>query len=231
MSKVLIIEDEPTTRLLLKRCIEKLGHRATESSSGSAGLRNAMESSPDLVVLDVNLPDFNGFEVCKALRNASFSGAILMLTGRSSIEDKATGFGSGADDYICKPYDIRELRLRISALLRRHSWHNKAMAHCRLGDVDIDLDKRIASKEGCSVDLTKTEWSLLQLLMQYPGKPVSRDTILDSVWGYDKSPSPRTVDTHVWRLRRKLGGGNESNNPIENVHGEGYRLQVPGKDA
>lgn len=215
---------------LLRRCLISQGHRVLETGDGHEGLRIALAEKPDAIVMDVNLPSLSGFEICDALRNASFYGAILMLTARDSMDDKLTGLSRGADDYICKPFDVRELMARVAALLRRHTWKSLLASSCRVGDVEIDIEQRRASKAGRELSLTKTEWSLLKLLLQNAGKPVSRDKMLDAVWGYDHYPSTRTIDTHVWRLRRKLSGEGPLSGPIEKVQGEGYRF-VPNSES
>ena len=222
MAKILIVEDDATTRTLLRAVVQSQGHRSTECRDGAEGLRVAMEERPDLAILDVNLPGLSGLEVCAALRRAHFGGAIILVTARQSVEDRVRGLGEGADDYLCKPFDIRELQARIAALLRRDERKAARQRACRLGDIEVDLGQKVALKDGRPFSLTKTEWSLLELLLENEGRPVSRERILDSVWGYEHFPSTRTVDTHVYRLRRKLGG--EVGALIRNVHGEGYAL-------
>ncbi|MFA5263496.1 MAG: response regulator transcription factor [Opitutaceae bacterium] len=224
MPRILIIEDEPTTVVLVRHCLQNQGHRVLEARDGAEGLRIAMEERPDAVILDVNLPHLSGFEICEALRRADFSGAILMLTARHSMDDKIAGLSRGADDYICKPFDIRELIARISALLRRRARQDQNSLQCRLGDVEVDFAQKQVRKAGKPLALTKTEWGLLSILIKNEGRPVSRDQMLDSVWGYDQSPSTRTIDTHVYRLRRKLSQEGNAEPLIENVHGQGYRL-------
>jgi DNA-binding response OmpR family regulator len=191
---------------------------------GAEGLKIAMAERPDAIILDVNLPHLSGFEVCEALRRADFSGAILMLTARHSMDDKLAGLSRGADDYICKPFDVRELNARIAALLRRRTRQDQNSLHYRLGDVEVDFAQKQVRKAGKLLALTKTEWALLSILVRNEGKPVSRNQILDSVWGYDQFPSTRTIDTHVYRLRRKLSQEGNAEPLIENVHGQGYRL-------
>jgi len=224
MPRVLIIEDEPTTMVLVRHCLLSQGYRILQARDGSEGLRMAMTEQPDAIILDVNLPNLSGFEVCESLRRADFSGAILMLTARHSMDDKIAGLSRGADDYICKPFDIRELNARISALLRRKARQVQSSRQVQLGAIEVDLEQKQVRKAGKALALTKTEWALLSLLIKNEGKPVSRDQMLDSVWGYDQSPSTRTIDTHVYRLRRKLSNEGDAEALIENVHGEGYRL-------
>ncbi len=224
MPRVLIIEDEPTTMVLVRHCLLSQGYRILQARDGAEGLKIAMAERPDAIILDVNLPNLSGFDVCEALRRADFPGAILMLTARHSMDDKVAGLSRGADDYICKPFDIRELNARISALLRRRGRQIHESRQVQIGDVEVDLAQKQVRKAGKSLTLTKTEWALLSLLIKNEGKPVSRDQMLDSVWGYDQSPSTRTIDTHVYRLRRKLSQEGGAEPLIENVHGEGYRL-------
>lgn len=231
MSKILIIEDDPTTMVLIRHCLQPHGHRLLDASDGTEGLRVALSQHPELVVLDVNLPNLTGFEVCEALRRADYGGAILMLTARHSIDDKVAGLKRGADDYMGKPFDLREFVARIDALLRRRERQQVEHAKLAIGDIEIDLQNKVASRAGKPLVLTKTEWSILALLAKNQGKAVSRDKMLDAVWGYDRFPSPRTVDTHVWRLRRKLSDTDETKPIIRNVHGEGYKLGSPSVAA
>lgn len=228
MARILIVEDEPTTRMLLRTVLQSVGHRVFECRDGASGLQTALHEKPELAILDVNLPGLNGFELCAALRHARFDGGILLVTARQTIDDRVAGLGSGADDYLCKPFDIRELKARVAALLRRNERRVSKERTCTLGKIEVDLGQKVARREGMPFSLTKTEWSLLELLLQNEGRPVSRAKILDAVWGYDSSPTTRTVDTHVYRLRRKLG--DDVGALIRNVHGEGYALRHNASD-
>lgn len=225
MARLIIVEDDPVSLLLMQRAAQGLGHRVNTVADGARGLQATLEQKPDLVVLDVNLPQLSGFEICAALRRASYTGGILVVSARYTVDDKVAGLGHGADDYMVKPLDPREFLARIAAILRRHERTNQTTGPRKIGNIEIDLRTMKASKEGRDFPLTKTEWKLLDLLLQHEGRPVSRERILDTIWGYEQSPTTRTIDTHVYRLRRKLGLGPGSQGAIENVHGEGYVLR------
>lgn len=222
--RVLVIEDDPAMLDAVQLSLADQGYRVIEAHDGSQGLALALSEKPDLVVLDVMLPKLTGIEVCRELRRLHFPSPILMLTGLNQVDDRVTGLNAGADDYLPKPFSLREFYARIEALLRRA---DRVRQHSLVLDRDgvrIDLAHRTAARDGTSLNLTKTEFALLDLLAQHAGEVVSRQTILDVVWGYTRFPSTRTVDTHIWRLRKKLGDGGETPRWIQPVHGQGYCL-------
>lgn len=224
--RVLLVDDEADFREFVKTCLEKENYRILEAADGDRGLQMALEEKPDLVVLDIEMPGLNGIAVCAELRRLQFPGPILMLTSRKDIEHRVRGLNTGADDYLAKPFDHREFLARIKALLRRQQQHLQKCLVLQFGDARVDLEKRTATRAGTPLKLTKTEFALLDLLAKNAGKPVSRERILDSVWGYTYFPTTRTVDTHVYRLRKKLGGTGDQSRWIKKIQGEGYCLSV-----
>lgn len=224
--RVLVVEDEPSLMFTVRTCLHQQGFRVIEATDGKQGLDLALGEKPALVVLDVGLPQLNGLEVCRRLRQLDFAGSILMLTSRAHVDDRVNGLEAGADDYLAKPFEARELIARINALLRRQRRTELKTLILQLGEIQIDLGRKTATRNGESLDLTKTEFALLELLAKNAGHPVSRDSILDVVWGYTRFPNTRTVDTHIWRLRKKLGDDGDAPRWIKRVHGEGYLLAV-----
>ncbi len=226
--RILVIEDDRNMLDAIQLSLADQGYRVIEARDGNEGLALALSQKPDLLVLDVVLPDLSGFEICAELRRLHFAAPILMLTGLNQVDDRVKGLNAGADDYLPKPFSLKEFYARIQALLRRTERERQHSQVLTLGDVVVDLAHRSATRDGRALDLTKTEYALLDLLGQHPGEVVSRQTILDVVWGYTRFPSTRTVDTHIWRLRKKLGDGGEQPRWIRHVHGRGYCLTPDG---
>jgi two-component system, OmpR family, response regulator MprA len=227
--RILIVEDERIVSQVLERCLKLEGYRVLLADDGEAGLNMALKERPDLVVLDIRLPGLDGVAVCARLRQVGFESPVLMLTSKTMVQDRVTGLNAGADDYLAKPFASDEFVARINALLRRRT---RAAAASRpgllkLGDVHIDLAEKYATRAGQPLALTKTEYSILELLASHEGKPVSRENMLDVVWGYTRLPTTRTIDTHIWRLRKKIGDDGESPRWIKLVHGRGYCLSLP----
>lgn len=210
----------------VKLCLTGAGYRVLEAADGTQGLELAIAESPDLVILDVMMPGMNGFEVCAALRQRKFAQPILMLTTRQEVADRVKGLGLGADDYLGKPFDARELLARVHALLRRFQRITAEPPVLRFAQVVVDLGKQTATRKGKPLPLTKTEFAILELLAATPGEPVSREHLLASVWGYTYLPSTRTVDTHIWRLRKKLGDDSDKPQWIKSLPGRGYALTL-----
>ncbi|HKS36898.1 MAG TPA: response regulator transcription factor [Verrucomicrobiae bacterium] len=222
--RVLVVDDEPEFRDFVKACLERDGYRVLEANNGRRGLEVALKEKPDLVVLDRVMPELAGTAVCAELRRLNFQGPILMLTSKREVEQRISGLSSGADDYLPKPVDPRELLARIKALLRRQHRNEQKSLILKFGDVLVDLEKREATRGTTPIKLTKTEFALLEVLARNAGKPVLREQILDSVWGYTYFPTTRTVDTHIYRLRKKLGDDGERPKWIRKIQGEGYCL-------
>ena len=228
---VLVVDDDPNVVELARLYLERDGYRVLTALDGADGLASAREERPDIVVLDVMLPRLNGLDVCRALREESQI-PIIMLTARVEEEDRLTGLGLGADDYITKPFSPRELAARVRAVLRRSGSDDTAPGPSTLsaGPVEIDQQYRRVRVNGAEVRLTPTEFRLLSLLMRQPGRTFTRDEIIDRVLDDEFDGFDRTVDAHVSSLRRKLG----STDPtaarlIQTVYGTGYRLNHPSE--
>ena len=226
-SKILIVEDEPDMILGLKDNFEFEGYEVITAADGTAGLERARANKPDLVILDIMLPKLSGLEVCKTLRGEGFENPIIMLTARGQEIDKVVGLELGADDYVTKPFSIRELLARVRAILRRTEGKKKRLERYRFADVDLDFEVYRATKGGDPLDLSPREFELLRYLIERRGETVSRDRLLEDVWGYESYPSTRTVDTHIAKLRAKIGDSGSEPRYILTIHGSGYKFVDP----
>lgn len=225
MAKILLIEDEQALRRALQDALESNGYFVLLAADGETGLKLAENERPDLVILDVMLPGIDGFEVCIRLRAKGFSAPVLILTARSEEVDRVVGLEVGADDYIVKPFSTRELLARIKAHLRRSSnLVSMASNHFSFGDVDIDFEASEVSLKGKAVTLTSTEMTILKLLIDRKNEVVSREQIMNAVWGYESFPESRAVDTHILNLRHKLEPSTGKPRHILTVHGLGYKF-------
>ena len=227
MTKILIVEDEPDMVLGLKDNFEFEGYEVLTASDGAAGLDRARTHKPDLVILDIMLPRYSGLEVCKTLRGEGFTAPIIMLTARGQEIDKVVGLELGADDYVTKPFSIRELLARVRAILRRSEGGKKRLSRYRFSDVELDFEIYQAKKGGEALDLSPREFELLRYLIERKGDTVSRDRLLEDVWGYESYPSTRTVDTHIAKLRAKIGDSGSEPRYILTIHGVGYKFVDP----
>ena len=223
MQRILVIEDENDIRQLLRFTLEREGFAVLEAADGLGGLNMATAELPDLVVLDLMLPGLDGCEVCRRLKAqaATASIPVLMLTARGEEVDRIVGLTLGADDYVVKPFSVRELALRIWAILRRGSRPGQGSVLCR-GRLTLDAEAHRVTLDGEEVPLTATEFRLLEDLMRHAGAVRTREQLLNAVWGYSFEGYARTVDTHVRRLRAKLG---DEAAALETVRGVGYRLR------
>jgi DNA-binding response OmpR family regulator len=226
-SKILIVEDEPDMILGLKDNFEFEGYEVITAADGPAGLDRARATKPDLIILDIMLPKLSGLEVCKTLRGEGFSSPIIMLTARGQEIDKVVGLELGADDYVTKPFSIRELLARVRAILRRTEGKKKRLERYRFADVDLDFEVYRAKKGDDPLDLSPREFELLRYLIERKGETVSRDRLLEDVWGYESYPSTRTVDTHIAKLRAKIGDSGSEPRYILTIHGSGYKFVDP----
>ncbi|HET7747004.1 MAG TPA: response regulator transcription factor [Vicinamibacteria bacterium] len=227
MSRILIVEDEPDMVLGLKDNFEFEGYEVVTATDGESGLERARTVKPDLVVLDIMLPRMSGLEVCKALRGEGFDKPIIMLTARGQEIDKVVGLELGADDYVTKPFSIRELLARVRAILRRTEGAKKRLQRYRFADIELDFELYRAKKGGEALDLSPREFELLRYLIERKGETVSRDKLLEDVWGYESYPSTRTVDTHIAKLRAKIGDSGSEPKYILTIHGTGYKFIDP----
>jgi two-component system, OmpR family, alkaline phosphatase synthesis response regulator PhoP len=221
---ILVIDDEADLVELVRYNLVREGFQVIAANDGESGLRFAGQKSPDLVVVDLMLPGIDGLEVCRRLRSESrtFRLPIIMLTAKSSESDRVVGLEMGADDYITKPFSPSELVARIKALLRRAAGFAQPLQLIKCGGLTIDLAKHEVSCGHSSIDLTATEFRLLQMLTAHPGRVYSRSELIDGVLGSNVAVLDRTIDVHVMALRRKLG---ELANCIETIRGFGYRFR------
>ena len=224
---ILVVEDEPTLRETLAEALESDGYRAVQAADGRAALERFRADKPDLVLLDLMLPELSGLEVTRQIR-AESSIPIVMLTARDAEVDKVVGLELGADDYVTKPFSFRELSARIRAVLRRgENAGDPLPPHVRLGTVEVDLAGHRVLRNGAEIPVKPKVFELLAFLLRHPGQVMSRDQLLEQVWGYDYLGETRTVDVHVHWLRSAVEP--EPTNPtlVQTVRGVGYVLRRP----
>jgi DNA-binding response OmpR family regulator len=225
MAKILLVEDEPQMQRGVKDNLEFEGYEVDVASDGKAGLQKLMENSYDLVLLDVMLPHMSGFDVCKRVREKGIMTPVIMLTAKGEEIDKVLGLELGADDYITKPFGLRELLARVKAVLRRTEGVQGGLTQTMmLGSVEINFATYNASRAGESVQMTPKEFETLKFLWQHRNNTVSRDQLLTNVWGYDESISTRTVDNFILKLRQKIEDDPAHPKHIITIHGLGYKL-------
>jgi DNA-binding response OmpR family regulator len=223
--KVLIIEDDPGISLGLKDEFESEGYVALVSDNGEIGLETARSQKPDLIILDIMLPILDGYEVCKRLRMEGNRTPIIMLTVRDKEIDKVLGLELGADDYLTKPFSLRELLARAKAIFRRTEAQLDDLTTYSFGQIELDFKKYEATKKGEILELTPLEFHLLKLLIKKKGEVLTRDDFLNSVWGEDNlSVSDRTVDSHIANIRKKLEEDPSNPTYIISVRGVGYKF-------
>ena len=224
MPKILIVEDEPGMVAGLRDNFEFEGYQVLSAMDGVSGLERALADSPDLVILDVMMPRMSGLDVCKQLKSKRPAIPIIMLTARGQEIDKVVGLELGADDYVTKPFSIRELLARVKAVLRRVESLTKVKDRYTFGDVEVNLQSCQVSRRGRSLDFSSKEFDLLKYFLSHPGEAITRDRLLEEVWGYDKFPTTRTVDAHIVRLRQKLEPKPDDPRFFLTVHGTGYKF-------
>jgi DNA-binding response OmpR family regulator len=225
MSDILIIEDEAQMRSGLKDNLEFEGYAVDVAEDGQSGLDKSLNKSYDLIILDVMLPKLSGFDVCRKIREKGIKTPILMLTAKGEEIDKVLGLELGADDYVTKPFSLRELLARVKAILRRtDESSSKAQQKITIGKLEIDFNSYTAMVEGKSVAMTHKEYEIVKYLWQHKGATVSRDNLLEEVWGYDDYPTTRTVDNFILKLRQKIEINPNRPKHILTVHGIGYKL-------
>lgn len=223
--RVLIIEDDQRLARLIARVLEEEHYTVDVAHDGNAGLELALSGVHDVAIVDWMLPGRDGLAICRAVRAARQPLALLLLTARGQVEDRVAGLDSGADDYLGKPFAFEELLARVRALSRRFLPADGDPHELRVADLVLDLRARAARRGDQALDLTATEWNLLECLLRHPGQVLTRQQILDYVWPYDSAVQPTLVDVYISYLRRKLDVRGRAN-PIETVRGVGYRLEV-----
>ena len=225
MTSLLFVEDDDSIRLALRLALEDEGYDVREASDGRSGLEAVQRAEPDLVLLDLRLPDMSGFDVCRAMRSSSIV-PIIIVTAQADTYDLVAGLEAGADDYVTKPVVPKELAARIRAALRRVQLHETATTppQSRFGDVELRREQGVALKGGVELSLTKTEFRLLCEFADHVGVVLSRDQLLERVWGYEYLGDSRLVDAHVRRLRVKIEDHPDDPKLIVTARGVGYRL-------
>ncbi len=223
MPRILIVDDEPEMVRGLEDNLRFEGYQTIAAADGRRGLALALSEAPDLILLDIMMPGTSGWDLCRELRQKGLDIPVIMLTARGEEVDRVLGLELGADDYVTKPFGLRELLARIRAVLRRPGPRQK-FEEFAFGDVRVHLRARQAFKGGKEVRLTRKEFELLRYLVEHRGEIVTRDRLLDEVWGYDQFPTTRTVDTHILRLRQKFEDDPEHPAYIVTAHGQGYRF-------
>lgn len=222
MQTILVIDDDDSLRDTIGVLFEREGFKTILAADARTGLDQAVLAKPDIIITDLRLPDLSGVEVCKRLRTSGVQTPIIVLSAVGEEIDKVLLLEIGADDYIVKPFGTRELLARVRAVLRRSpSEPHKVLS---FADVAVDLERRIVTKKGAEIKFTPAEYNLLTFFLQNPDRPLSRDMILNSVWGYESFPNTRTVDAHVVRLRQKLEADANTPRHFITLHKVGYRF-------
>lgn len=222
-SRILVVEDDAALARGLKTNLEVEGYRVSVAGDGEEGLRVALIDRPDLILLDVMMPKLSGLDVCKTLREREFKNPILMLTARGEEMDRVVGLEYGADDYIVKPFGLRELLARIQAHLRREQRYAEELTHHEFAGVQLDFERYTATRDGDPLPLSPREFELLRYMIRNRGRTVTREELLDAVWGLSHDSVTRTVDNHVAKLRHKVDDASDPKHIIT-VHKVGYRF-------
>ncbi|MEO8706524.1 MAG: response regulator transcription factor [Kofleriaceae bacterium] len=230
MTKILVVEDDPSIRLGLEDTLIAKGYEVDVVGRGIDGAEAAISGNYDLVVLDVMLPDIDGFEVCRRIRNskgATRSLPVIILSARGAELDRVRGLELGADDYVTKPFSLMELLARVASVLRRAKGDTQEPIGLRFGDIEVDLVGQVVLRGGKRVELPSRAFAILKVFARRPGEVVSRDVLLDEAWGYEDYPNTRTVDNHLVKLRRALEDEPDKPRWLVTIHGAGYKLDVP----
>jgi DNA-binding response OmpR family regulator len=228
VSRILVIEDDPAILRGLADNLRFESHEVLTAADGEVGYRLIREQKPDLIILDLMLPKLSGYEVCRKVRDEGITTPIMMLTARGEEGDRVLGLDLGADDYVTKPFSVRELMARVRALLRRAHPPHASPDQLRFDDVVIDFRRYEARKGDQTLEMTRKEFGVLRLLASRPGEVVTRDELLNEVWGFENYPTTRTVDNHIATLRAKLESNPSEPRHLLTVHGVGYKLVYRG---
>ena len=233
MTRILVVEDDPSIRLGLEDTLVAKGYQVEVVGRGNEGADKAISGRYDLVVLDVMLPDIDGFEVCRRIRGSKGPARrvpVIILSARGAELDRVRGLELGADDYVTKPFSLMELLARVASVLRRAQGDATEPIALAFGDIAIDLVGQVATRGGARVELPSRAFAILKVFARRPGEVVSRDTLLDEAWGYEDYPNTRTVDNHLVKLRRAIEDEPDKPRWLVTIHGAGYKLDVP-RDA
>ena len=223
-TRILIVEDEPSMVAGLRDNFEFEGYEVVTAGDGEAGLERALADSPDIVILDVMMPKLSGLDVCRQLKGKRPALPIILLTARGQEVDKVVGLELGADDYVTKPFSIRELLARVKAVLRRAKVLPVDQERFAFENIEVNLRRHEVRRGGEAIPFSTKEFELLKCFLSHPGEALSRDRLLDEVWGYDNYPTTRTVDAHMLRLRQKLEPNPEEPRFFLTIHGVGYKF-------
>jgi DNA-binding response OmpR family regulator len=233
-ARILVVEDDPSIRMGLEDTLAAKGYEVDVAGKGGDGAERAATGRYDLVVLDVMLPDIDGFEVCRRIRASKGPARrvpVIMLSARGAELDRVRGLELGADDYVTKPFSLMELLARVASVLRRARGDAEPEpTGLAFGDLDIDLVGHVATRAGARIELPSRAFAILKVFAKRPGEVVSRDVLLDEAWGYEDYPNTRTVDNHLVKLRQALEAEPAKPRYLKTIHGAGYKLDVP-KDA
>lgn len=224
MKKILIIEDDPAIRTGIKEALSAEGYSVSEADTGTSGFDIASKNNFDLIILDLILPGKDGIEICKDLRSNGVKTPIIMVTSRKEEIDKILGLEIGADDYVTKPFSLRELLARIKALIRRSTYEPGDIEEVDFADLKINFKKQEMLKGINSVKLSATEYRILHYFIDHEGEVISRDKFLDEVWGYDSYPTTRTVDNYILSLRKKIEDDPANPKHLLTIHKVGYKF-------
>lgn len=225
MYKILIVEDQEDLAEGLEINFKKEGFAVSKTGTGESAINIAIKENPDLIILDIMLPGISGLDVCRDLRKKSVDVPIIMLTAKADEIDRVVGLEVGADDYITKPFGIRELVARVNAQLRRRRPQQaQDLSRYRFGQIELDFEKYEATAKGEAIELSQKEYKILRYFIQHRGQVVTRERLLNEVWGYEAYPTTRTVDTHILKLRKKIEDNPSSPKYLLSVHGEGYKF-------
>jgi DNA-binding response OmpR family regulator len=233
VTRILVVEDDPSIRMGLEDTLVAKGYEVEAVARGADGAEKAISGRYDLVVLDVMLPDIDGFEVCRRIRGSKSNSRtvpVIILSARGAELDRVRGLELGADDYVTKPFSLMELLARVASVLRRAQGDQQEPIGITLGAIEIDLVGQVATKDGKRIELPSRAFAILKVFAKRAGEVVSRDTLLDEAWGYEDYPNTRTVDNHLVKLRRALEEEPDKPRWLVTIHGAGYKLDVP-KDA
>src|SRR5579875_457649 len=222
MQTILVIDDDEAIRQVIGVMLENEGFRSILAGDGKTGLQEAFSGRPSLIIVDLRMPGVSGVDVCKAIRSAGMQTPLIVLSAVGDEIDKVLLLEIGADDYVVKPFGTRELLARIRAVLRRTNPETNHVIS--FSDVEVDLERHSVRRKGEEIKLTRAEFKLLAFFLQNPDRPLTRDVLLNSVWGYEAFPNTRTVDAHVVRLRQKLEPDSETPRHFVTMHGVGYRF-------
>jgi two-component system alkaline phosphatase synthesis response regulator PhoP len=223
-AKLLIVEDEPDLSRVLRDNFEQEGYDVVVAQDGDAGVEDALRLKPNLLLLDVMLPKRSGLDVCRELRQRGFRAPILMLTARGQEVDKIVGLELGADDYVTKPFSLRELLARVRAQLRGQARKDEEVTAAQFGDVEVNFTRHEARKAGIPIEMSPRELAILKYFVSRPGEIITRERLLNEVWGYDAFPFTRTVDNHIAKLRQKIEATPANPRYLITIHRVGYKF-------